>query len=236
MGTEGDVALRAEDVHTYYGHSHVLQGVSLEVPRGRVGALLGRNGVGKTTFIRSVIGFTPPLRGRISLFGHEITRVSPERRARLGLGLVPQGRRVFRSLTVEENIEVAGRGERGPLVRDLFEVFPNLQTRLRVKAGELSGGEQQMVAIARGLRNSPQCVLLDDPSEGLAPLLVEKLAEVVREIRGLGVSVLLVEQNLAFALAVADLVYIMERGRVVYHGLPGQLAEDQQVQSAFLGV
>lgn len=231
-----EVALRAEDVHTYYGHSHVLQGVSLEIVKGQVVALLGRNGVGKTTFVRSVIGFTLPLRGRIALFGQDITHLSPERRARLGLGLVPQGRRVFRSLTVEENVEVAAREEGGPSLRDLVEIFPNLDARLHVRAGKLSGGEQQMVAVARGLRNAPRLVLMDEPSEGLAPLLVQKLAEVIREVRALGASVLLVEQNLPLALEVADLVYIMERGRVVYRGLPGRLANDPEAQSAFLGV
>ncbi len=229
-------ALQAEDVHTYYGHSHVLQGVSLDVPEGQVAALLGRNGVGKTTFVRAVIGFTPPVRGRLVLFGEDITRLSPERRARLGVGLIPQGRRVFRSLTVEENIEVAGRGEPGALLQDLLAMFPNLAERRRAKAGRLSGGEQQMVAIARGLRNAPGLLLMDEPSEGLAPLLVRRLAEVIRRIRALGFSILLVEQNLPLALEVADLVYIMERGRVVYSGLPGALAEDQEAQAAFLGV
>jgi len=234
--TAVQLALQAQDVHTYYGHSHVLQGVSLQILEGQIVALLGRNGVGKTTFVRSVIGFTPPLRGRISLFGRDVTRLSPERRARLGLGLIPQGRRVFRSLTVEENIEVAARGEGGTSLQDLMEIFPNLNERLRVRAGKLSGGEQQMVAIARGLRTTPRLLLMDEPSEGLAPLLVQKLTELIRRIRADGLSVLLVEQNLALALEVADLVYIMERGRVVYQGLPEQLAGDLQAQSAFLGI
>ncbi|MBI3015842.1 MAG: ABC transporter ATP-binding protein [Candidatus Tectomicrobia bacterium] len=230
------LVLQAQDVHTYYGHSHVLQGVSLQILEGQIVALLGRNGVGKTTFVRSVIGFTPPLRGRISLFGRDVTRLSPERRARLGLGLIPQGRRVFRSLTVEENIEVAARGEGGTSLQDLMEIFPNLNERLRVRAGKLSGGEQQMVAIARGLRTTPRLLLMDEPSEGLAPLLVQKLTELIRQIRADGVSILLVEQNLPLALEVADFVYIMERGRVVYQGLPEQLARDLQAQSAFLGI
>ncbi len=228
--------LEVEDVHTYYGVSHVLQGISLRVGEGEALGILGRNGMGKTTLIRSIIGFTPPRRGVVRLRGDNITRWPPYRMVAAGLALVPQGRRVFASLTVRENLDVARRaGGRWTLER-VEALFPRLAERARSRAGSLSGGEQQMLAIGRALMTDPRLLLLDEPTEGLAPLLVREVGRVLGELRRAGLSILLVEQNLPLALSVVDRVHILSRGQIVHSARPDELAADEAVKSRYLGV
>jgi branched-chain amino acid transport system ATP-binding protein len=224
-----------EDVHTYYGDSYVLQGVSLRVAPGQLVAVLGRNGVGKTTLIRSVVGFTPPRRGRIWLRGQEVTHRPSHAIARMGVGLVPQGRRIFPSLSVEENLVVAARGEGWTLER-VYELFPRLRERAHHRGGKLSGGEQQMLAIGRALMTNPSLLLLDEPSEGLAPKLVLDLAHALLQLKERGLSVLMVEQNLPLALRLADYVYVMSKGTVVFEGSPEALRRAEEVRRRYLGV
>lgn len=227
--------LRVEDLHVYYGDSYVLQGVSLAVAPGAIVAVLGRNGAGKTTLMRAVIGFTPCRAGRILWQGRDITRLPAHEIVRQGIALVPQGRRIFASLTVAEHLRIAARPGPWTLAR-VCEVFPVLAARRRHLGPQLSGGEQQMLATARALVSNPQLLLLDEPSEGLAPLLVRHLGEVIRQLRAAGLAVLLVEQNLPFALALADEVYLMSKGRMVWHGTPQALQQAPQVKRQFLGV
>jgi branched-chain amino acid transport system ATP-binding protein len=228
--------LEVEDIHTYYGASHVLQGISLRVAEGEVLTILGRNGMGKTTLIRSIIGFSPPRRGAVYFRGAEITRWPSYRMVAAGMALVPQGRRVFPSLSVRENLEVAagGRG-RWDLAR-VTELFPRLGERAGNRAGKLSGGEQQMLAIGRALMTNPTLLLLDEPTEGLAPLMVREVARVLGELRREGLSLLLVEQNLPLALSVADRALILSRGQIVYSGTPAELSANDDVKSRYLGV
>ena len=228
--------LAVADVHTYYGDSHVLHGVSLAVAPGEVVAILGRNGMGKTTLIRSVVGFTPPRRGRVSFKGHDITAWAPFRRIERGMALVPQGRRVFASLSVRENLDVA-RGGAGRWDRErIFGLFPRLRERAPNRANKLSGGEQQMLAIGRSLMSNPVLLLMDEPTEGLAPLLVREVSRVIGELKREGLSILLVEQNLPMAAAVADRVHVLSRGEIVYSGTPADLMADEAVTSRYLGV
>jgi len=228
--------LEVEDIHTYYGASHVLQGISLRVAEGEVLTILGRNGMGKTTLIRSIIGFSPPRRGAVYFRGAEITHWPSYRMVAAGMALVPQGRRVFPSLSVRENLEVAagGRG-RWDLAR-VTDLFPRLGERAGNRAGKLSGGEQQMLAIGRALMTNPTLLLLDEPTEGLAPLMVREVARVLGELRREGLSLLLVEQNLPLALSVADRALILSRGQIVYSGTPAELAANDDVKSRYLGV
>ena len=228
--------LEVEDIHTYYGASHVLQGISLRVAEGEVLTILGRNGMGKTTLIRSIIGFSPPRRGAVYFRGADITRWPSYRMVAAGMALVPQGRRVFPSLSVRENLEVAagGRG-RWDLAR-VTDLFPRLGERAGNRAGKLSGGEQQMLAIGRALMTNPTLLLLDEPTEGLAPLMVREVARVLGELRREGLSLLLVEQNLPLALSVADRALILSRGQIVYSGTPAELAANDDVKSRYLGV
>ena len=228
--------LEVEDIHTYYGASHVLQGISLRVDEGEVLTILGRNGMGKTTLIRSIIGFSPPRRGAVRFRGADITRWPSYRMVAAGMALVPQGRRVFPSLSVRENLEVAagGRG-RWDLAR-VTDLFPRLGERAGNRAGKLSGGEQQMLAIGRALMTNPTLLLLDEPTEGLAPLMVREVARVLGELRREGLSLLLVEQNLPLALSVADRALILSRGQIVYSGTPAELAANDDVKSRYLGV
>jgi len=229
--------LEITDVHTYYGDSYVLQGVSLAVGRGEVIGVLGRNGMGKTTLIRSIVGFTPPRRGRIVFKGREITRWPSNRIVGLGLGLVPQGRRVFPSLTVEENLAVAVRANGGPwTVERAMQLFPRLRERAENRAGKLSGGEQQMLAIARALMSNPELLLMDEPTEGLAPLLVREVGRVIESLKREGLSILLVEQNLPLALRLADRVHVLSRGRIVHSSTPDELWQNDTVKSRYLGV
>jgi branched-chain amino acid transport system ATP-binding protein len=221
--------LEVQGLHTYYGQSHVLQGVSLTVPERAVVVVLGRNGVGKTTLIHSIIGFTPPRAGTVRFRGETLTGLPSERIVRHGLGLVPQGRRIFPSLTVREQLAIAER--RGPgarwTVERVLELFPALRTRLRHFGNRLSGGEQQMLAIARSLLTNPALLLLDEPTEGLSPRLVDEVAGVLGRLRQEDVSLLLVEQNLSVALDLGDHVYVMEKGRVVFEGPPARVWDDE---------
>jgi branched-chain amino acid transport system ATP-binding protein len=233
---EAGAVLDVEEVHTYYGESHVLQGISLRVEASEVLGILGRNGMGKTTLIRSVIGFTPPRRGRVRFKGQDITRWPPYRMVESGMALVPQGRRVFPSLTVRENLEVARSG-RGPWTLErVHELFPRLHERGRNRANKLSGGEQQMLAIGRALMSNPGLLLLDEPTEGLAPLLVLEVGRVIKALKREGLSILLVEQNLPLALSVADRIHILNRGQIVHSARPQELLANEEVKARYLGV
>src|SRR3954449_2654640 len=233
-------ALSLSNVHTFYGDSHVLHGVGFSLRPGGVLALLGRNGAGKTTCISTIIGFLKPKQGEIRLFGEPITGLSPERISQLGIGLVPQGRRIFPSLTVKENLQVAqqrvGSTERPWKVERIFELFPRLRERHAQFAGTLSGGEQQMLAIGRALMGNPKVLLLDEPSEGLAPLIVAEVGRTIRLLKEEGQSIVLVEQNLKLALDVADQAVILNTGRCVFSGSAGELLENEELIAQNLGV
>jgi branched-chain amino acid transport system ATP-binding protein len=231
-----DPILAVADVHTYYGDSHVLHGVSLAVAPGEVVAILGRNGMGKTTLIRSVVGFTPPRRGSVRLRGEDVTAWAPFRRIARGMALVPQGRRVFPSLSVRENLDVARAGSGGWNLERVYGLFPRLRERAANRANKLSGGEQQMLAIGRALMSNPTVLLMDEPTEGLAPLLVREVGRVIGELKREGLSILLVEQNLPMAASVADRVHVLTRGEIVYSGRPVELLANETVKSRFLGV
>ena len=230
--------LELTDVHTYYGESYVLQGTSLEVKEGSVVALLGRNGMGKTTTIRTIMGFTPLRRGVIRFRGKEISNLDSYRIARIGIGLVPQGRLIFPSLSVSENLTMAARGgEKGGLwnLDRVYDVFPVLKERARLGGTLLSGGEQQMLAIARALMTNPQLLLMDEPSEGLAPIIVQEITRIIRELKESGFSILLVEQNLHMAMSVADYAYIISKGVIVHHATPDELRSNEEVKAKYLG-
>jgi branched-chain amino acid transport system ATP-binding protein len=230
--------LDVRDIHTSYGESYILQGVSLTVGAGQVVSVLGRNGVGKTTLMRSIIGFTPPHRGHVVLNGEDITRLPTHQIVRRGIGLVPQGRRVFPSLDVQEHLLIGERraGTSRWEIDKILDLFPRLRERLHQGAGKLSGGEQQMLACGRALVGNPRILLMDEPSEGLAPLLVRELGRILAELKARGTSILLVEQNLAFALRVADRVYLMSKGRIVHETAPDDLRRDEAAKSRWLGV
>ena len=230
--------LAIKALNTHYGASHVLQGVDLELPKGRIAAVLGRNGVGKTTTVKTIMGLVPPTGGSIALDGNAITGWAPHRVARAGVAYVPEGRLIFPDLSVVENIKVAERtpAKSWPLAR-LLELFPALAERQRNRGSQLSGGEQQMLAIARALVSDPKVLLLDEPSQGLAPLVVRELAQVIRILRDAGVTILLIEQNMKLAEVVADELHIMVKGRVVYSADPHRFrAEEQQIRSRYLTV
>ena len=238
--------LEIKDVHSYYGGAHVLQGVSLTIPESTVVALLGRNGMGKTTLMRSIMGAAPPevRAGSILYQAEELVGKSSHKIASLGLGLVPQGRRIFPSLSVVENLTMSSRtpkknGNEKKMVWDLdrvYELFPRLAERKKHWGNQLSGGELQMLAIARALMTNPELLLMDEPSEGLAPVLVQLLRDKLIELKASGLPIFLVEQNLGLALAVADEVYIVEGGQIVYHGQPEDLATNEKVKHKYLGV
>jgi branched-chain amino acid transport system ATP-binding protein len=210
-------ALLLDGVDTYYGPSWAVQKASFVCRAGELVALIGRNGAGKTTCLHSVIGFTPPRAGRIEVFGRDVTRLAPERIVTAGAALVPQGRRIFKSLSVRENLAVAGRGG-ARSETDVYRLFPRLAERQKQLAGSLSGGEQQMLAIGRALMTNPRLLLLDEPSEGLAPQIVAELAHVLAHLKAEGLSIVLVEQNTRMALGLADRVVILNTGRVVFDG------------------
>jgi branched-chain amino acid transport system ATP-binding protein len=225
-------ALTAEGLHTYYGKSHILRGVSLEVAEGQVTALLGRNGAGKTTTLRSLMGLTPPRQGRITVFGKETTRWPPFRVVALGVGYVPEGRRIFPNLTVAENLRVPLERPGPWTVETIYQLFPRLAERRSSRGRQLSGGEQEMLSIARALLVNPKLLILDEPSQGLAPLIVREVFRIVAQMRAEGISVLLVEQNVRMSLEVADHAYVLDDGQVVYSGAATELAADEaRVQS-----
>lgn len=231
--------LEVRDIHTWYGDSYILQGVSLEVKEGTIVALLGRNGMGKTTTIRSIMGLTPPRKGSIRFKGQELVGLPPFRIARLGIGLIPQGRMIFPSLSVSENLTMAARtsGKKDPwTLEKIFGVFPKLYERRKNKGNQLSGGEQQMLTIARALMTNPDLLLFDEPSEGLAPVIVEEVFRVMSDLRAAGQSILLVEQDFAMAMSVADYAYVMNKGLIVYESKPEDLINNESVKSLYLGV
>jgi len=231
--------LKLIDVHTYCWESYILKGVSMDLEHRSVVTLLGRNGTGKTTAIRSVIGLTPPRRGRILFKGKDITRLPPQRIAQMGMGLVPQGRHIFPSLTVEENLTVSarnvGKHEAWTLDR-VFSFFPVLKQRAKYKGNLLSGGEQQMLAIGRALMTNPDLLLMDEPSEGLAPVIVLELSHIIAQLKENGLSILLVEQNVAMALELSDYAYVLSRGEVVYESEPKELRDNEELKNKYLGV
>jgi branched-chain amino acid transport system ATP-binding protein len=233
-------ALRLTNVHAFYGDSHILHGVGFALQEGHVLALLGRNGAGKTTCISTIVGFLSPKEGEIQLFGRGIGGLSPERISRLGIGLVPQGRRIFPSLTVRENLIVAQQREnstRKPWnVERIYELFPRLRERHAQFAGTLSGGEQQMLAIARALMGNPRVLLLDEPSEGLAPLIVAEVGRTIKRLKDEGQSIVLVEQNRQLALEVADQAVILNTGRCVFAGEANEILNDEDLIAQNLGV
>lgn len=231
--------LQLDDIHTYYEESYVLQGISMEVKKGSVVALLGRNGAGKTTTIRSIIGFTPPRKGKVYFKGDDITGLQSYQIARKGIGLVPQGRQIFPSLSVRENLIVPARGssrEQTLGLEQAYSSFPILKERAGYKAKLLSGGEQQMLAISRALMTNPELLLMDEPSEGLAPPIIREIIRIIGELKERGLSILLVEQNLPMALEVADYVYVINTGRKVYEGTPEELWANTEVRDTHLGL
>ena len=233
-------ALRLTDVQAFYGDSHILHGISFALQPGKVLALLGRNGSGKSTCISTIIGFLKPKGGEIRLFGEAIEGLSPERISHLGIGLVPQGRRIFPSLTVWENLVVA-RQRRSKVatpwdVDRIYDMFPRLGERHSQMAGTLSGGELQMLAIGRALLTNPRLLLMDEPSEGLAPVIVERIGEVLTDLRRGGLGIFLVEQNYGLALGAADVIYILSKGQVVWQGTASELAGAAAVRETHLGV
>jgi len=230
--------LKVADIHTYYGDAYVLQGLSLQLEEGQILGLLGRNGVGKTTLVNSIMGFNPPRRGKILFKGVDISSCSSVETVRRGMGLVPQGRRVFPSLSVEENLLVAerSRDRHGWDVERVYRLFPRLKERRLQRARTLSGGEQQMLAIGRGLMTNPDCLIMDEPSEGLAPIIIQGVWEAIGKLRTEGLSILLVEQNSALALRLIDFVHVISKGQVVYSGTPEDLAASTHIKAKYLGI
>jgi branched-chain amino acid transport system ATP-binding protein len=228
--------LRATDLHTYYGESHVLRGVSLDVGAGETVALLGRNGAGKTTTLKSIVGWLRPQLGSVTLDGDELVGRDMMTIARLGVALVPEERRIFPNLTVAENLRLAQVTARKPgwTLDHVYDKFPRLRERLTNKGDQISGGEKQMLAIARALLQDVRVLLLDEPTEGLAPLIVREVENVIREIKSAGITTLLVEQNLYSALAVADRCYVLDQGQVVYEGTPDDLRSNDDVRQRYL--
>ncbi|HVT53228.1 MAG TPA: ABC transporter ATP-binding protein [Dongiaceae bacterium] len=228
-------ALEAADLHTFYGKSHILHGVSLEVHEGEIVTLLGRNGAGKTTTLRSLVGLTPPRQGTVSVFGKPTTGLPAYRAAAAGLGYVPEGRRIFPNLTVEENLKVPMERAGPWTIQRIYQLFPRLEQRRSNKGRQLSGGEQEMLAISRALLLNPRVLLLDEPSQGLAPLIVQNVFNVVASMRESGISVLLVEQNVRAAVAIADRAYVLDDGKVVYSGSAAAFAADEERVRALAG-
>ena len=230
-----NAVLEVTDIHTYYGKSHILQGVALEVRPGEIVALLGRNGAGKTTTLRSLMGLTAPRTGTIRIFGHDTKGWPSHRIARLGVGYVPEGRKIFASLTVAENLLVPD-ARPGPWTQErVLKLFPRLDERRAHLGRQLSGGEQEMLSIARPLLLNPRLMLLDEPSQGLAPLVVKEVMRVVRSMRDEGLSVLLVEQNVPLSLSIADRAYILSDGKVVYSGTAADLAQNTDLVQKLAG-
>jgi branched-chain amino acid transport system ATP-binding protein len=230
--------LRVDDIHTYYGDAYVLQGLSMTLEQGQILGLLGRNGVGKTTLVNSIVGFNPPRRGKVMFKGGDVTLKSSFETVRSGMGLVPQGRRVFPTLGVEENLRVAARSpERHNWnLERVYELFPRLAERRTQRAKTLSGGEQQMLAIGRALMTNPDCLIMDEPSEGLAPIIIRGLWDAIAKLKEQGLSILLVEQNANLALKLVDYVHVMSKGQVVYSATPQELRANDEIKSGYLGI
>jgi branched-chain amino acid transport system ATP-binding protein len=231
--------LSVEDIHTYYGDSYILQGLTLEVREREALGVLGRNGMGKTTLINSIMGFVPPRQGKITFRGLDITQVPSFDTCNMGIGLCPQGRRVFPTLSVRENLLVAHQERDGKSrwnFDSVYELFPRLGERAEQRAGSLSGGEQQMLAIARALMTNPTCLIMDEPSEGLAPLIIQHLGDAIRKLKAEGLSILLVEQNTPFAIKVVDRVNIITKGRVVFDLSPQELWANEEIKHTHLGI
>ena len=231
--------LSVEDIHTYYGDSYVLQGLSLHVDEGETLGILGRNGMGKRTLINSIMGFIPPRRGAVRFRAEDITALSSYEISRMGVGLCPQGRRVFPTLSVRENLLVA-RQERGAGHRwdfaEIYDLFPRLGERADQRAGSLSGGEQQMLAVGRALMTNPDCLILDEPSEGLAPMIIQDIGSAIQALKSEGLSVVLVEQNAAFAVKTVDRVCVITNGKVVHESSPEELWGNEEARKNHLGI
>jgi branched-chain amino acid transport system ATP-binding protein len=232
--------LVVEDIHTYYGEAHILQGVSVSVGEGEVVTLIGRNGAGKTTTLKSIMGITRPRRGAVRLAGQDVTQLPTHGIVQRGIAWVPEERRVLPNLTVRDNLRLGYLGGRvqdaAPLLDEVFTYFPRLRERIDHRGRFLSGGEQQMLAIARGLVARPKVMLVDEPTEGLAPMLVQSLTEILREINRRGTTILLVEQTLEVALGLSHRLYVMDQGRIQFEGTPEKLRADPAIQQRFLGV
>jgi branched-chain amino acid transport system ATP-binding protein len=228
-------ALTAERLHTYYGKSHILNGVSIDVAEGKITTLLGRNGAGKTTTLRSLLGLTPPREGRVTVFGKDTTRWPTFRIAALGVGYVPEGRKIFPNLSVDDNLRVPLQRPGPWTAARVYELFPRLAERRSNRGRQLSGGEQEMLSIGRALLINPKLLILDEPSQGLAPLIVREVFRVVSQMRDQGISVLLVEQNVRMSLDISDQVYVLDDGKVIYTGPAAELAKDEERVRAMAG-
>jgi branched-chain amino acid transport system ATP-binding protein len=238
--TDGSVELRLTDIHTYYGHIHALQGISLEVRHGEIVTLLGANGAGKTTTLKTIHGLLHPREGRIEFEGRDITRMPAHEHVAVGIGQAPEGRRIFARMTVLENLQMGAYSRRDVRTLDddfnrVFELFPVLKERRSQVAGTLSGGEQQMLAIGRALMIRPRLLMLDEPSLGLSPILVEEIFSIITDINRQGATILLVEQNALMALGVANRGYVLQTGRIVRAGEAKELLQDEEVRKAYLG-
>ena len=231
--------IEVSDLHTYRGLNYVLQGVNLRIEDGACTVLLGRNGMGKTTLVHTIMGMLHPRSGRITLGDEELVGKQPFQIARRGIALIPQGRRIFPSLTVEENLALGARSRAGDdawTMERVYGLFRNLAERKRHRGGQLSGGEQQMLAVGRALLANPSLLLMDEPSEGLAPVIIDRIGEILADLRRGGLSIFLVEQNYGLATALADTIYILSNGRVVWQGTPGELEDSASVRETYLGV
>ena len=231
--------IEVSDLHTYRGPNYVLQGVNLRIEDGACTVLLGRNGMGKTTLVHTIMGMLHPRSGRITLGDEELVGKQPFQIARRGIALIPQGRRIFPSLTVEENLALGARSQAGDdawTIERVYGLFGNLAERKRHRGGQLSGGEQQMLAVGRALLANPSLLLMDEPSEGLAPVIIDRIGEILADLRRGGLSIFLVEQNYGLATALADTIYILSNGRVVWQGTPGELEASASVRETYLGV
>ena len=231
--------IEVSDLHTYRGINYVLQGVNLRIEDGACTVLLGRNGMGKTTLVHTIMGMLRPRSGRITLDDEELVGQQPYQIARRGIALIPQGRRIFPSLTVEENLALAARGKTSDgawTIERVYDLFGNLAGRRRHRGGQLSGGEQQMLAVGRALVANPSLLLMDEPSEGLAPVIIERIGEILADLRRDGLSIFLVEQNYGLAVSLADTIYILSNGRVVWQGTPAELESSASVRETHLGV
>jgi len=230
--------LAVKDIHTYYGESYVIQGVSLELEEGEILTLLGRNGAGKSTTLRSIMGLRPPRRGRIQYQGEDITHLKPFEIARLGIGMVPEDRRIFTTLTVDENLNLAVQDQRTGRwdLETVRELFPILRERRGHKGIQLSGGEQQILAIARALMGNPKLLILDEPCEGLAPIIIKLIAETIANVSNEGVTIFLVEQNVEMTLKIAHRHYVIDQGKIIYTGSNDELAGNQEIRDKYLSV